>query len=43
MAAGFPEFPEFPELLAAEKAIIKHLSTQDDVSLYTLMCLLWID
>jgi hypothetical protein len=34
MAAGFPEFPE---LLAAEKAIIKHLSAQDDVSLYTLM------
>lgn len=34
MAASFPEFPE---LLAAEKAIIKHLSAQDDVSLYTLM------
>jgi hypothetical protein len=36
-AAGFPEFPELPELLAAEKAIIKHLSAQDDVSLYTLI------
>jgi len=27
-------YPEFPELLAAENAIIKHLSAQDDVSLY---------
>jgi hypothetical protein len=34
MAAGFPEFPE---LLAAESAIIKHLSNQEDVNLYTLM------